>query len=87
MGNSVLCTVCKKWIHGRCTREKRVNTRLAQDFMCSRCKMKAREGADQVEERSLCEGVERVNAFCYLGDRLNVSGGSEAAVTARMRVG
>ena len=26
-------------------------------------------------------------AFCYLGDRLNASSGSEAAVTARTRIG
>ena len=28
-----------------------------------------------------------MNSFCYLMDRLNASGGSEAAVTARMRIG
>ena len=28
-----------------------------------------------------------VNGFCYLGDRLNASGGCEAAVTARARLG
>ena len=27
-----------------------------------------------------------VKSFCYLGDRLNVSGGSEAAITTRMRI-
>ena len=29
---------------------------------------------------------ETVNRFCYLGDRLNASGGCEAAVTARVRI-
>ena len=33
----------------------------------------------------LCDEVETVNRFCYLGDRLNASGGCEAAVTARVR--
>ena len=28
--------------------------------------------------------VETVNRFCYLGDRLNASGGCEVAVTARI---
>ena len=28
-----------------------------------------------------------VKSFCYLGDRLNSSSGSEAAVTARARIG
>ena len=35
----------------------------------------------------LCEEVERVRAFCYLGDRVNVSSGCEVAVTARARIG
>ena len=35
----------------------------------------------------LWDGVERVNGFCYLGDRLNASGGCESAVTARTRLG
>ena len=35
---------------------------------------------------NLCDGVETVNKFCYLGDKLISSGGCEAAVTARMRI-
>ena len=31
--------------------------------------------------------VDFVTSFCYLGDGLNTSGGSEAAVTARARIG
>ena len=38
-----------------------------------------------VEE--LCEEEETVRGFCYLGDRKNASGGCEAAVTARARIG
>ena len=34
----------------------------------------------------LCNEVETVNGFCYLGDRLNASGGCEVAVTARVRI-
>ena len=30
---------------------------------------------------------ETMNGFCYLGDRLNSSGGCEAAVTIRVRIG
>ena len=33
----------------------------------------------------LRDEVERGNRFCYLGDRLNASGGCEAAVTTRVR--
>ena len=35
----------------------------------------------------LCDEVQTVNGFCYLGDRLNASGGCEAVVTARVRIG
>ena len=34
-----------------------------------------------------CDEVETLKGFCYLGDRLNASGGCEAAVTARTRLG
>ena len=33
------------------------------------------------------DAVETVNGFCYLGDKLSASGGCEAAVTARVRIG
>ena len=36
---------------------------------------------------SIEDEVETVNAFCYLGDRLNSSGGCEATVTAKVRTG
>ena len=35
----------------------------------------------------LCDEVETVNEFCYLGDRLNASGDCEAAVTKRVKIG
>ena len=40
---------------------------------------------DSIEK--LCDEVETVNGFRYLGDRPNASGGCEAAVTARVRIG
>ena len=40
---------------------------------------------DEVE--MLCDEVETVKGFCYLGDRLNASGGCETAVTSRVRIG
>ena len=35
----------------------------------------------------LCEEVELVRGFCYLRDTVNASGGCEATVTARARIG
>ena len=36
---------------------------------------------------SLCVEIVTVKRFCYLGDRLNASGGCETAVTSRVRIG
>ena len=36
MANLVLYTKCRNWVHGRCTKIKRVTTRLAMRFVCSR---------------------------------------------------
>ena len=39
------------------------------------------------QEEKLCDEVETVMEFTYLGDRMNAGGGCEAAVTARTRCG
>ena len=83
--NSVLCGKCGKWIHGRCTRMKRVTPRLARDFVCGKCEKGPGEMVEHVEK--LCDEVETVKEFSYLGDRVSVSGGCRAAVTARARFG
>lgn len=83
--NSVLCTRCKKWIHGRCAKVKRVTIALSHQFVCACCKTEKKKEFDQSNQ--LCDDVETVKSFCYLGDKLNASGGCEAAVTARARLG
>ena len=85
MKNSVCCTKCEKWIHGRCAKMKRVTRRLAEGFECEKCKG-SDEGTEETIE-TLNDQVETVNAFSYLGDRINASGGCEAAVTFRTRLG
>ena len=37
--------------------------------------------------RKLCNKVDTVHGFCYLGDRISICGGWEAAVTKRVRIG
>ena len=69
MANSVLCVKCRKLIHGRCVKVKRVTLRLGRDFVCGRCKTRADGFMDSAEE--FCEEVETVRGFCYLGDRVN----------------
>ena len=85
MANSVLCTKCKNWVHGRFSQIKRVTARLAMHFVCAKCRRMMDGTVDSIEK--LCDEVETVNRFCYLEGRLNSNGGCEAAVTARVRIG
>ena len=62
-----------------------VTPRLGRDFVFGRCKKQANGSVGTVEK--LCEEVETVKSFCYLGDRVNAMGSCEAAVTARARIG
>ena len=86
MANSMMCTKCCKWVHGRCTKMKRVTLTLAKDFVCELCVYTKEGVVEPGEELSFFDRVDFVKSFCYLGDRLNVSGGSEEAVTARTRI-
>ena len=64
---------------------KRVTSSLAKHFVCARCKNVMERAEEPVG--NLSDRIETVNGFCYLGDRLNASGGCEAAVRARARFG
>ena len=39
MANSVLCTKCENWVHGKCAKIKRATARLAMHFVCSKLVM------------------------------------------------
>ena len=87
MANSVMCTKCGKWVHGRCAKTKRVTLTLVKGFVCKLC-VNTKEGIVEPEKEILFfDQVDFVKSFSYLGDRLNASGGSEAAVTARTKIG
>ena len=79
MANSMLYVKYGKWIKGRCAKVKRVTSKLGRDFGCERCK---KQGDELVELEELFKEVETVKCFCYLGDRVNASGGYQTAVTA-----
>ena len=85
IANSVLCTKRENWVHGTCAKIKIVTARLAMHFVCVKCKGIMEGTMDSIEK--LCDEVETINGSCYLGDRLNASGGCETAVTARVRIG
>ena len=83
--NAVCCTQCAKWIHGRCTKMKKVTRSSARHFVCRKC-TDVGDGTEKPVEL-LCDKVETVKGFWYLGDRLHVSAGCETEVTSRVRIG
>ena len=82
---SVLCVQCGKWIHGRCAGVVRVTPMFSQSFTCSKCEGNIGEVLEQGE--TLCDEVQIVRESTYLGDRVSVGGGCEAAVAAIARCG
>ena len=82
--NSVLCTGCQKWVHKRCSGVKGGLKKVEGMFKCKRC---VNGKICKEAETGLNDGIERVESFVYLGDKLNAGGGCLSAVTARVRVG
>ena len=67
-----------------CLSENR-NSKSFLSFACRICEGNIGEAVEQ--EVKLCNEVETVSEFTYLGDRVSAGGGCEAAVTARTRCG
>ena len=78
--NQVLCVQCGKWIHSRCAVVKRVTLNPSRNITCRKCEGNIGEAEEQKER--LCDEVETVREFTYLGNRVSVGGGCEAAATA-----
>ena len=82
---SVLCLQCCKWIHDTCARMKRETQKFQRNFECGKCEGNIGEAVAQ--KVNLCDEVETVREFIYLGDRVSVGGGCESAITTRTRCG
>ena len=61
----------------------RLFTKFTRNFSCRRCEANIGEAVE--EEEKLCEYVETVSEFTYLGGRVSAGGGCETALTARTR--
>ena len=85
MANSSLCVQYGNWIHSTYVRMKRMTPNFQRRFACRKCDVNIGEAVEQTE--MLCDEVETVREFTYLGDRVSAGGGCEAAVTARIRCG
>ena len=67
VANSVFCTKCGNWVHGRCAKIKRATARFDIHFVCSRCRETMEGFVDSIKK--LCDEVETVNGICYVKDR------------------
>ena len=67
MANSVMCTKCCKWVHGRCAKMKRVTSTLAKCFACELC-VYTKEGiVEPGEELSFFDQVDFVEFLSFGG--------------------
>ena len=55
------------------------------NFACRKCE--GNIGVSVEQEEKVCDEVETVREFTYLGDSVSACGGCEAAVTARAKCG
>ena len=63
-----------------CTKWKKITSVMAEGFFCKRCKMMMR---NEMSVERLNDEVETGEEFYYLGNALNVNGGSEKTVVVR----
>jgi len=83
--NSIVCTVCKKWVHKRCSGIMGV-LKAVEGFVCRSCVDGT--GSEERKTEMTIDNVgtlECVDKFCYLGDMIGAGGGAEEASRARVR--
>ena len=80
-----MCVQCGKWVHCRCARIKKGNTKVLKKSTCRKCEGNTGEAVEQ-EEKS-CDEAKTVKEFTFLGDKVSAGRGCEAAVTVRTRCG
>ena len=56
-----------------------MNPKFSRNYTCRKCEGSIGEAVEQ--EGKLCDEVETVREFTYLGDRVSTGGGGEVAVT------
>ena len=71
--NSIMCTKCNKWVHGKCSGLKKGAMGTTKLFTCKSC------SAGTIKTAKSEKGeYEVVNQFCYLGNVLEATGGLAA---------
>ena len=84
--SSILCTLCNRWVHKRCSGLKS-KLASATNFKCKAC-LDPQVSDDDYKAVELDENkYEVVNQFFYLGDMISAGGGVEVSAIARVRSG
>jgi len=86
-GNSLQCTGCQKWVHGKCSGVEGGMSKVARSFICRGCLGPVTGAFRTGVDIGAGAKLELVDKFCYLGDMLGVDGDADAAVEARIRIG
>ena len=82
---SILCSVCKRWVHKKCSDLKKLD--LNPEYVCRRCK--GDPGVRPIDGRPFLKvqvgesELDNVDRFCYLGDMISAGGGCMTAAIAR----
>ena len=85
--NSISCTLCKSWVHARCSEIKGSLSKV-KDFKCKRCLGQLPSPICASDKISLADNkLEKVDKFCYLGDMLDKNGSAESSVICRLQCG
>ena len=82
--NLVLCIGCQKWVLKRCSGMKCALKKVVGTFKSKRC---ANGVITREAKTGLNYGIERVESFLCLGDKLNVGGGCLSSAMARVCAG
>jgi hypothetical protein len=85
--NAIHCVKCDKWIHKRCSGVNGKLRLMKDAFICRVCKEGVREKLKKGEDLDIGSGikVEKVQSYCYLGDKLEVDGGVNLTITNRIQ--
>ena len=85
--NSIFCSSCQKWVHGRTCSGIVGRLTPIPNYVCPRCKGKSRDIDGRPLTKVTVDDVDLdvVPSFCYLGDMLSAGGGCDLAIKARCR--
>ena len=80
--NSIMCTICKKWVHRRCSGLRGKLVKFTEFFQFSAC-----TGCQDTQPRTEEDfgELEQICKFTYLGHCIDASGDMEVTVTDRIQ--